>query len=61
MKKKISFRKFVIITREEFSDDAKDLSALFILAFDLENLELLDELFLFGFGDLRGRHDFFIF
>lgn len=32
----------VEFTREEFSDNAKDLAALFVSAFDLENLQFVE-------------------
>lgn len=47
-----------IYTWEEFGDDAKDRAAALVSAFDSEDVELFDELLLFGFGYLS-RHSFF--
>ena len=47
-----------IYTWEEFGADAKDRASALVSAFDSEDVELLDELLLFGFGYLS-RHFFF--
>lgn len=48
-----------ICTWEEFGDDAKDRAPALVSAFDSEDVELFDELLLFGFGYLS-RHFFLV-
>ena len=50
-----------LVTGEEFSDNAKDLAALFVFAFDLEDLQFLQQLFLFSFWYGTTHCFFFLF